>query len=235
MAFWILFTIIIISFINFFFSGLETQMILSIDISVSGLSIIFLSYFPNMKNKRNISLLVAYFVLMAGISMMIYEVIFITVFPDDPLGALYLAMIIISAASFSSRILKVNKILMNFLISWTLVISFALMTFHIYSKFLPYDIGALYLALPVGGLTFFIFNRYKMLWGPYENFMPVSSMISFVAISLGTSLSISSILLNLIPINPWFLIVAVFLFTNIIFLLNLKITDSFFPICFQSQ
>ena len=218
MAFWILFTIIMISFIDFFFSGLETQMVLSIDISVSGLSIIFLSYFPNMKNRRNLSLLVAYFVLMAGISMMIYQVILINVFPDDPLGALYFTMIIISVSSFSSRILKVNKVLMNFLISWTLVISFSLMTYHIYSKFLPFDIGALYLSLAVGGLTFFIFNRYKMLWGPYENFMPISSMIAFIAISLGTSLSISSILMNVISINPWFLIVAVFLFINIIFL-----------------
>ncbi len=219
MAFWILFTIIIISFINFFFSDLGT-MVISIDISVSGLSIIFLSYFPNMKNRRNLSLLVAYFVLMTGISVMIYQIILDIVFQGlDPLGALYLTMIIISASSFSSRILKVNKILMNFLISWTLVISFALMTFHICNIFLPYNIGgALYISLTIGGLTFFIFNRYKMLWGPYENFMPVSSMIAFIAIALGTSLSISSILLNIISINPWFLIVAVFLFTNIIFL-----------------
>ncbi|TFG25799.1 MAG: hypothetical protein EU533_00715 [Promethearchaeota archaeon] len=230
MAFWILFTIITISFIDFFFLslGLEPPMVLSIDISVLGLSFIFLSYFPNMKNKRNLSLLMAYLILMTGISMMIYQVILISVFPDDPLGALYLTMIIISASSFSSRILKINKIVMNFLISWTLVVSFALMTFHIFSLIFPSDIGALYFSLTVGGLTFFIFNRYKMLWGPYENFMPISSFIAFIAVSLGASLSISSLILNLIILdNPWFLIIAVFLFTNIIFL-SFKIKEQRF-------
>jgi len=222
MAFWILFTIITISFIDFTFisMGFDSTTVLSIDISVIGLSLIFLSYFPNMRNKRNLSLIIAYFTLITGISIMVYQIILIaTVFRGDPIGALYSTVIIISASSFSSRILKINKILMNFLISWALVISFALMSFHIYSKLFPYNIGAFYIALSVGGLTFFIFNRYKMLWGSYENFMPVSSIIAFIAISLGTSLSISSILLYyLIFENPWFLTISVFLFTNIIIL-----------------
>ncbi|MCJ7647214.1 MAG: hypothetical protein MUP85_01245, partial [Candidatus Lokiarchaeota archaeon] len=218
MVFWILFTFVSISFINFVFIevGLYNS-IIPVDITITGISCFFLSYFPNMRTKRNVSLLISYLVLTTGISLIVFDLMFL-ITGGNPWTSLELTLIITSASLFSSRLFKMNKIVINFLISWTLLLSFSFLTYHTFILIEGFEWNALFLALIVGGLTFFIFNRYKMIWGPYERLMPISSLIAYLAVSLGVSLTISSLILLILPEGAWFLISGLFILTNLIFL-----------------
>jgi len=218
MVFWILFTFVSISFINFAFIevGLHDS-IIPVDITVTGISCFFLSYFPNMRTKRNIFLLISYLVLTTGISLIVFDLMYL-ITGGNAWISLELTLIITSASLFSSRLFKMNKIVINFLISWTLLLSFSFLTYHTFILIEGFEWNALFLGLIVGGLTFFIFNRYKMIWGPYERLMPVSSLFAYLAISLGVSLTICSLILLVLPYGAWFLIIGLFLLTNLIFL-----------------
>ncbi|MHA1878269.1 MAG: hypothetical protein ACTSXN_10670 [Promethearchaeota archaeon] len=218
MVFWILFTFVSISFINFVFIevGLHDS-IIPVDITVTGISCFFLSYFPNMRTKRNIFLLISYLVLTTGISLIVFDLMYL-ITGGNAWISLELTLIITSASLFSSRLFNMNKIVINFLISWTLLLSFSFLTYHTFILIEGFEWNALFLGLIVGGLTFFIFNRYKMIWGPYERLMPVSSLFAYLAISLGVSLTISSFILLVLPYGAWFLIIGLFLLTNLIFL-----------------
>ncbi len=218
MVFWIIFTFVSISFINFVFIevGLYNS-IIPVDITITGISCFFLSYFPNMRTKRNFSLLISYLVLTTGIALIVFDLMYL-ITGGNPWTSLELTLIITSASLFSSRLFKMNKIVINFLISWTLLLSFSFLTYHTFILIEGFEWNALFLALVVGGLTFFIFNRYKMIWGPYERLMPISSLFAYLAISLGVSLTISSLILLILPYGAWFLIMGLFLLTNLIFL-----------------
>ncbi|MBY8983068.1 MAG: hypothetical protein KGD57_08975, partial [Candidatus Lokiarchaeota archaeon] len=232
MVFWILFTFVSISFINFVFIevGLYNS-IIPVDITITGISCFFLSYFPNMRTKRNFSLLISYLVLTTGIALIVFDLMYL-ITGGNPWTSLELTLIITSASLFSSRLFKMNKIVINFLISWTLLLSFSFLTYHTFILIEGFEWNALFLALVVGGLTFFIFNRYKMLWGPYERLMPISSLLAYLAISLGVSLSISSLILLLLPEGAWFLISGLFLLSNLIFL-NFKLHNYKFLIWYM--
>ncbi len=222
MVFWILFTFVSISFINFVFIEIGLyDSIIPVDITVTGISCFFLSYFPNMRTKRNFSLLISYLVLITGISLIVFDLMYL-ITGGNPWTSLDLTLIITSASLFSSRLFKMNKIILNFLISWTLLLSFSFLTYHTFILIEGFGWNALFLALIVGGLTFFIFNRYKMLWGPYERLMPISGLIAYLAVSLGVSLTISSLILLILPGGAWFLISGLFLLINLIFL-NFKL------------
>ncbi|MFX1498082.1 MAG: hypothetical protein ACFFBH_11190, partial [Promethearchaeota archaeon] len=207
---WLIFTSLLIIFITFilFAVGFLLNLIISFDLVLGGFLFIIFSFFPNLKAMKNVLLIIAYSVTMIGIFSIIL-IIMISITYNIPIS-INISFIIIAFSLFSSRILRLNKKLFNFLISTILTANFSLLTFFSFLMIPNFEFFALFLAISICGGSLLIFNRYRM-------FSPIKMIIPLSILSIGISLTLSSLMYIFLP-NSFFLISAVFV--SIILIIN---------------
>lgn len=208
---WILLMIINIWFLIYLLwtIGLTSIGILaSMGIIMAGLFLLVYSFFPNIRFKA-FSVLFAYFVLLSGIFLIIFFVVYSIVL--HPIISINIASIVIAATLFSSKYIKLDKNKIHFAISLILISNFSLLTFFSFSLIPQLELFALFLAIAVGGGSLFIFNHYEM-------FRPkIDARIPWIVMGAGTSSSISYLLLVFLNASPFF-VTAIWLAVNLIFL-----------------
>ena len=207
---WISYIIVNISFLFTLF--LEISMPIEINFSINliiiGIFILILSFFPNLKNKKNIILIVSYLVSLIGIFLTIFNIV-ITIINNLPIS-INIAFITLAMSLFSSRLLKLNKTFFNTLISTILVINFSLFTYFTLIMIPGFELFSVFLAITVFGGSLFIFNKFRMV-------IPIKKIIPLTILSLGVSLTLSNLTYFFLP-SFIYLTIAVFILVNAIFL-----------------
>jgi hypothetical protein len=207
---WLAFTSILTIFVSYLFleTKLGLDMIISMDLILIGFLFIIFSFFPNIRALKNIVLIIAYSIAITGIFLTILNLIFSITY-NLPVS-INISFIIIAFSLFTSRILKLNRKLFNFLISTILTINFSLLTFFTFSLIPNFELFALFFAISVCGGSLLIFNRYRMI-------SPIKKIIPLMILSTGVALTLSSLIYIFIP-NSFFIVSATFI--AIILLLN---------------
>lgn len=207
---WLIFTSLLTIFITFIFVGINFPLnqIIPFDLVVVGFLFIVFSFFPNLKAMKYIILITAYSVAMIGIFWILY-ILMVSITYNIPVS-INISFIIIGFSLFSSRILKLNKKLFNFLISTMLTVNFSLLTFFTFIMIPHFEFFALFLAITVCGGSLLVFNRFRM-------FSPIKMIIPLSILSMGISLTFSTLIYIFLP-NSFFLISAAFI--SIILLIN---------------
>ena len=207
---WLIYTGVNITFLFALFLeiGLPLEIILSINIIILGLFFLILSFFPNLKNIKNIILVGSYLTVLIGLFLTIFYIINGIIF--NIYISINLAFITIALSLFSSRLLKLNKTFFNVLISSILVVNFSLFTYNTLVLIPDFELFSIFLAITVFGGSLFIFNKYRMI-------IPIKKIIPLTILSLGVSLTLSLLTYMFLP-GFIYLTIAVFILVNSIFL-----------------
>lgn len=206
---WAIFSITVISFLIILFNalGFLIEMNYSLNIIISGGFLLIASFFPTLRAQKSLILIFSYAIVIIGTFLSVFYInyfIFLNIFI-----ALAMSLIIIGASLFTSRIFKLNQFIFNTVISIALISGLSLLTYSTFSLIPNFELGALFLTMTVGGLSFFVFNHFKMLLG-------INKIIPLAILSLGLSLSLSSFVLAFLP-GTIFLAATVFISINIAF------------------
>ncbi|MBY9008850.1 MAG: hypothetical protein KGD74_03180, partial [Candidatus Lokiarchaeota archaeon] len=173
---WVSYIIVNVSFLFtlLFEIGLPIEINYSINLIIIGVFILILSFFPNLKNKKNIILIGSFLVSLIGIFLTIFNIVFaiINILPIS----INIAFIILAMSLFSSRLLKLNKTFFNTLISSILVINFSLFTYFTLIMIPGSEIFSVFLAIAVFGGSLFIFNKVRMVI-PIKNIIPLTILL----------------------------------------------------------
>ena len=207
--FWTGFAITIIVFLFILFSelGFIFEINYSLNIIIAGGFFIITSFFPTLRAQKNLILVISYISVIIGIFLTIFYVNYF-IFLNFSV-ALAISLIVMGLSLFTSRIFKLKQSLFNMLISIVLISGFSLLTYSTFSIIPGFELEALFLTMTVAGITFFAFNHYKMILG-------IQKLIPLAILSLGLSLSLSSIVLTFLS-EAIFLTTSVFLSINIVF------------------
>jgi hypothetical protein len=207
---WVSYIIVNVSFLFTLFSeiSLPIEINFSINLIIIGIFILILSFFPNLKNKKNIILIGSYLVSLIGIFLTIFNIV-IAIINILPIS-INIAFIILAMSLFSSRLLKLNKTFFNTLISSILVINFSLFTYFTLIMIPGFELFSVFLAITVFGGSLFIFNKVRMV-------IPIKKIIPLTILSLGVSLTLSYLTYYFLP-SFIYLTIAVFILVNAIFL-----------------
>ncbi len=201
-------TIMLIFLFNFLNAhGLLIQLNISVILIVGGILFIILSFFPSLRAQKNIILLISYIISISGVFLIIFNIIYLITF--EFWISLFISLIIMSFSLYSSRLLKLNKSFFNTLISSILIISFTGLTFFTLNLIPNLELLSFYLALTVCGASFFVFNYYRL-------FVPAKRIVPLTILSVGLSLSASTIWLMVFP-SSLFVMLAIFLAINLFF------------------
>ena len=206
---WLGITTINVSFLLFYLVsiGISLEIDVSINISVIGLFLIVYSFFPKIKSK-GIILITAYFIMLTGIFLTTYFVLYAIIL--NPIFSINIAFIVIGFSLFSSKYIKLYKRIIDLCLSWILIFNFSWLTFNTFSLFPGLTFFAFFLAMTVFGISFFVFNHYKMK-------IPINKLIPYLTVAIGTSSSITSFVSILVKVSPGILI-TVFSTVLLIFL-----------------
>ncbi|MFX0034512.1 MAG: hypothetical protein ACFE9I_02590 [Candidatus Hermodarchaeota archaeon] len=192
-----------LTFINIWFIssylisiGISFELAFSIDVLVIGLLLIVYSFFPNIRSVV-VVLITAYFITLLGIFLTIYFVLYSLIL--NPYFAINMSFITVGFSLFSSKYVKLSKRIIDICLSWILIINFAWLTFNTLSLIPGLIMVAFSLALTVLGFSFFIFNRYKMK-------IPINKAIPYLILTIGASLSASSLISIIFKASPGILI-----------------------------
>ncbi|TFG16134.1 MAG: hypothetical protein EU531_07515 [Promethearchaeota archaeon] len=207
--FWTGFAITMVIFLLILFSELEFlfEINYSLNIIIAGGFFIIASFFPNLRAQKNLILVISYSTVIIGVFLTIFYINYF-IFLNFSV-ALAISLIVMGLSLFTSRIFKLKQSLFNMLISIVLISGFSLLTYSTFSIIPGFELGALFLTMTVAGISFFAFNHYKMILG-------IQKLIPLAILSLGLSLSLSSIVFLYLP-EAIFLATSVFLSINIVF------------------
>ncbi|NVM16370.1 MAG: hypothetical protein HWN80_01540 [Candidatus Lokiarchaeota archaeon] len=207
---WLIYIAVNISFLFALF--LEINLPLEINFSINlimiGIFFLILSFFPNLKNIKNIILLGSYLTSLIGIFLTIFNIINAIIL--NFYISINLAFIILAMSLFSSRFLKLNKTFFNILISTILVVNFSLFTYNTLILIPNFELFSLFLAITVFGGSLFVFNKYGMIF-------PIKKIFPLTILSLGVSLTLSYLTYYFLP-GSIYLAIAVLVLVNSIFL-----------------
>lgn len=198
-----------VSFLLFYLTsiGLPLEITISLDILVIGIFLIVYSFFPNIRS-IGLVLITAYSISLLGIFLTIYFILYAVI--HHIIFAVNLSLLVFGVTLFSSKYLKLPKRIIDLCLSWILIINFSWLTFNTFYFFLGFIILALSLGLTVFGCSYFIFNRYKMR-------LRLNKIYPYLAVALGSSLSITS-LSSILFHAPIGILITVFSAVFIIFL-----------------
>ncbi|MFX1400080.1 MAG: hypothetical protein ACFE8V_02415 [Promethearchaeota archaeon] len=207
---WLIFTSLLTIFITFILYGVGffLNLIISLDLVLVGFLFIIFSFFPNLKAMKNIILIIAYSIVIIGLFSIIL-ILMISITYNVPIS-INISFIIVAFSLFTSRILKLNRKLFNFLISMILTVNFSLLTFFSFLMIPNFEFFALFLAISVCGGSLLVFNRYRM-------FSPIKMIIPLSILSIGISLTISTLIYIFLPYSFFLISTA---FVSIILLIN---------------
>ncbi|MBY9014257.1 MAG: hypothetical protein KGD68_01055 [Candidatus Lokiarchaeota archaeon] len=207
---WLFYIFINVSFLVILFQeiSLPLEISLSINLIVLGFFFVILSFFPNLKNLKNIILVSSYFLSLIGIFLTIFLIINSIIL--NFFISINLSFIILAFSLFSSRILKLNRTFFNTIISSILIVNFSFFTYNTFMLIPNIEIIALSLAITVFGGSVLVFNKFRMI-------MPLKKIFPLVILSIGTSLTLSSLVYVFLP-GSIFLLCAIFIFVNLIFI-----------------
>ncbi len=216
---WLFYIFINISFLFMLFQVilLPLEINLSINLIVLGFFFVILSFFPNLKNLKNIILIGSYFLSLIGIFLTLFLIINSIIL--NFFISINLSFIILAFSLFSSRILKLNRTFFNIIISSILVVNFSFFTYNTFILIPNIEIIALSLAITVFGGSILVFNRFRMI-------MPLKKIFPLSILSIGTSLTLSSLVYVFLP-GSIFLLSAIFIFVNLLFLRSVLYEYSF--------
>ncbi|MFX0075538.1 MAG: hypothetical protein ACFE96_08855, partial [Candidatus Hermodarchaeota archaeon] len=210
---WLFYIIVNIAFLFTLF--LEINLLLEINLSINliviGIFLLILSFFPNLKNIKNIILIVSYLISLTGIFLTLLYIINAIIL--NLFISINLAFIILALSLFSSRLLKLNRTFFNFLISAILVVNFSLFTYNTLILIPGFEIFSIFLAITVFGGSLLVFNKYRMI-------TPIKKIIPLTILSLGISLTLSYLTYTILP-GFIYLAIAVFILVNSIILRSL--------------
>jgi len=207
---WLFYIFINVSFLVILFQEiwLPLEINLSINLIVLGFFFVILSFFPNLKNLKNIILVSSYFLSLIGIFLTIFFIINSIIL--NFFISINISFIILAFSLFSSRLLKLNRTFFNIIISLILVINFSFFTYNSFIL-IPnenIEIIAISLAITVFGGSTLVFNKFRMI-------MPLKKIFPLSILSIGTSLTLSSLVYIFLP-EYIFLASAIFVFVNLI-------------------
>ena len=213
---WTFFSIIMLMFLYSFLAIIGFQFLINISISmvVGGFLFIILSFFPNLRAQKNIILGISYPISIIGTFLIVFDIIYLVIIQFWI--SLFMALIILAISLYSSRLLKLNKILFNALISGILIVSFTGLTYFTFNLIPNFELLSIYLSITVCGASFFIVNYYRL-------FIPAKRIIPLAIFSLGLSLSVSTFWLFVFP-TLFYIFLAIFISINLIFL-NFALTQ----------
>ncbi len=207
---WLFYIVVNITFLFTLFSAilLPLEINLSINLIILGIFFLILSFFPNLKNIKNIILVGSYFISLVGIFLTIFSIIN-AIIKNLPIS-INIAFITLALSLFSSRLLKLNKTFFNTLISTILVINFSLFTYFTLIMIPGLELFSIFLAIAVFGGSLFVFNKFRMI-------IPIKKIIPLTILSLGVSLTLSYLTYYFLP-GFIYLAIAVFILVNSILL-----------------
>lgn len=206
---WTFFTIVMLIFLFNFLNalGFLIQLNISITLIAGGILFIILSFFPSLRAQKNLILIISYLVSISGVFLIVFNIIYLITF--EFWISMFISLIIMSFSLYSSRLLKLNKGFFNTLISSILIISFTGLTFFTLNLIPNFELLSFYLALTVCGASFFVFNYYRL-------FIPAKRIVPLTILSVGLSLSASTIWLMIFP-SFLFVMLAIILAINLFF------------------
>ena len=207
---WLFYIVVNVSFLFSLFLeiGFPLEIIISINLIIIGIFFIILSFFPNLKNIKNIILVGSYLTSLIGIFLTIFSIINAIIL--NFYISINLAFITLALSLFSSRLLKLNKTFFNILISSILVVNFSFFTYNTLIMIPEFELFSVFLAITVFGGSLFIFNKFRMI-------IPIKKIFPLTILSLGVSLTLSY-LTYIFPPGFIYLAIAVFIVVNSIFL-----------------
>jgi len=210
---WLFYIVVNVTFLFTLFLeiNLPIGIIFSINLIIIGIFFLILSFFPNLKNIKNIILVGSYLTSLIGIFLTIFNIIN-AIIENLPIS-INIAFITLALSLFSSRLLKLNKTFFNTLISSILVINFSLFTYFTLILIPEFELFSIFLAIVVFGGSLFIFNKYRMI-------IPIKKIVPLTILSLGVSLTLSYLTYLFLP-GSIYLTIAVFILVNSIFLRSL--------------
>ena len=206
---WLFYIFINVSFLVILFQVilLPLEINLSINLIVLGFFFIILSFFPNLKNLKNIMLASSYFISLIGVFLTIFFILNSIIL--NFFISINLSFIILAFSLFSSRLLKLNRTFINIIISSILVVNFSFFTYNTFMLIPNIEFIALSLTITVFGGSILVFNRFRMI-------MPLKKIFPLTILSIGTSLTLSSLVYVFLP-GAIFLLCAIFIIVNLIF------------------
>ncbi|MHA1476676.1 MAG: hypothetical protein ACTSPU_00615 [Promethearchaeota archaeon] len=207
---WLFYTVVNVSFLFSLFLeiGFPLELIFSINLIIIGIFFIILSFFPNLKNIKNIILVGSYLTSLIGIFLTIFSIINAIIL--NFYISINLAFITLALSLFSSRLLKLNKTFINVLISSILVVNFSFFTYNTLIMIPEFKLFSVFLAITVFGGSLFIFNKFRMI-------IPIKKIFPLTILSLGVSLTLSYLTYIFLP-GFIYLAIAVFIIVNSLFL-----------------
>ena len=206
---WLFYIFINVTFLVILFQVimLPLEINLSINLIVLGFFFVILSFFPNLKNLKNIILVSSYFLSIIGIFLTIFLIINSIIL--NFFISINISFIILAFSLFSSRLLKLNRTFFNSIISSILVVNFSFFTYNTFILIPNIEIIALSLAITVFGGSILVFNKFRMI-------MPLKKIFPLTVLSIGTSLTLSSLVYVFLP-GSIFLLCAIFVIVNLLF------------------
>ncbi len=207
---WLFYIFVNVSFLVILFQVilLPLEINLSINLIVLGFFFIILSFFPNLKKLKNIMIVSSYFLSLIGIFLTIFFIINSIIL--NFFISINISFIILAFSLFSSRLLKLNRTFFNVIISSILVVNFSFFTYNTFLLIPNIEIIAISLAITVFGGSTLVFNKFRMI-------MPLKKIFPLSILSIGTSLTLSSLVYVFLP-EYIFLVCAIFVFVNLIFI-----------------
>ncbi|MHA1241566.1 MAG: hypothetical protein ACTSQU_12380, partial [Promethearchaeota archaeon] len=214
---WLFYVFINVSFLFVLFQAilLPIELNLSINLIVIGFFFVILSFFPNLKKLKGILLVSSYFISLTGIFLTIFLIINSILTIQYFFISINISFIILAFSLFSSRFLKLNRTILNIIISSILIVNFSFFTYNTFILIPDIEIIALSLAITVFGGSILVFNKFRMI-------LPLKKIIPILILSIGLSLTLSSLVYVLLPVSIYpgsiFLLCAIFIFVNLIFI-----------------
>ncbi|MHA2183044.1 MAG: hypothetical protein ACXAAH_16625, partial [Promethearchaeota archaeon] len=218
-VFWITLIAINASFLLYYLIsiGISLEVAISIDILVIGLLMVIYSFFPNVRS-IGIILFISYFIVLAGIFITVYFIIFSII--QDFIFSVNISLLVMGFSLFSSKSIKLDHRIIDLSLSWILIFNFAWLTFNTFSMYPPLVLFAFFLALTVFGCSFFIFNKYKLKFH-------INRIIPLFIVGIGTSSSITSLVSVFLGVSPYILI-SIFTGIFLIFLYYILVDYRYF-------
>ncbi|MFX1456523.1 MAG: hypothetical protein ACFFDB_14200 [Promethearchaeota archaeon] len=219
-VFWITLIIINASFLFFYlvFIGISLEVTISVDILVIGLLMVVYSFFPNVRS-IGIVLIISYFIVLTGIFITVYFVMFSII--QDAIFSVNISLLVIGFSLFSSRTVKLKHRIIDLSLSWILIFNFAWLTFNTFSRInADLVLFAFFFAMTIFGCSYFIFNKYKMKFR-------INKIFPLSIVAIGTSSSITSLVSVFLRASPYTLI-SIFSGIFIVFLYYILVDYRYF-------
>ena len=173
--------------------GVPIENLISLELIVVGIFFIIYSFFPNIRHPFLVAV-ISYGVTMGGLFFLIYFILIPIVL--NPTITVNLSFILVSFSFFSSKYFKLNQKVIHFAISVILIANLSLLTLFSFLLIPGLELFAVAVALAVGGASFFAFNKFGMI-------KHVDDRIPWSLLSIGVTLSISSLFLLFVNVNSW--------------------------------